>query len=317
MEFRKESFTIQYHFYVCVESGEQFTTTEIDVLNVNQVHNQYRAKYGIPFTDEIKAIREKYDLSAAKMSDILGLGINIYRNYEAGEMPSVATGRLIRLADNPEEFGNLLEMSKNALESHEFTRVKKKIEQAEEEQVSVKSFIYDSIFGHNYPNLFNGYRIPSLEKLGWMISYFAGRNKPFLTAMNKLLFYADFSHFKKYGTGISGIYYKALPKGPVPDNYGILYNFAVNEGFAQVEEVDFGEFVGDRLIADHTDLPEKARPLFSDAESAILKKVSEQFQGLSTKNIIDISHQEPAWQNNVGDFNRISFEYAFELKNVE
>lgn len=127
LEFRKDSFEVLFHYYVCVDTREQFTTTDIDTLNLNQVHNKYREKYGIPFTDEIKNIREKYGLSAAKMSEVLGLGANIYRNYEAEEMPSVATGRLIRLAQDPEEFAKLLEMSKNSLEQHEYDRVKKEI----------------------------------------------------------------------------------------------------------------------------------------------------------------------------------------------
>ena len=42
------------------ESGETFTTTESDTVWFNQVTNQYRAKYGIPYTDEIIALRERY-----------------------------------------------------------------------------------------------------------------------------------------------------------------------------------------------------------------------------------------------------------------
>ena len=76
MNFRKEPFEIWFRFYKCKDSGEQFTTDELDTVNTNQVYNQYRAKYGIPFPDEIKAIREQYGLSAHKMSEILGLGTN-------------------------------------------------------------------------------------------------------------------------------------------------------------------------------------------------------------------------------------------------
>lgn len=38
------------------------------------------------------------------MSEILGLGANAYRLYEAGEMPTVANGRLILSVREPEEF---------------------------------------------------------------------------------------------------------------------------------------------------------------------------------------------------------------------
>ena len=72
--FRKDEFEIIEHFYVCNTSQEEFTTAELDRVNLNQIYNQYRKKYAIPFPDHIKQIREKYGLSAAKMSTILGIG---------------------------------------------------------------------------------------------------------------------------------------------------------------------------------------------------------------------------------------------------
>jgi putative zinc finger/helix-turn-helix YgiT family protein len=97
MEFRKETFEIVYQFYKCEDSGEQFTTTQLDEVNLNQVYNQYRDRFNIPFPDEIIRIRGKYGLAAAKMSEILGFGINGYRQYESGEMPSIANAKLIQM----------------------------------------------------------------------------------------------------------------------------------------------------------------------------------------------------------------------------
>ncbi len=316
LEYRKDSFEVSYHYYQCVDSGEQFTTTEIDTLNINQVHNKYRAKYGIPFTDEIRSIREKYGLSAAKMSEVLGLGVNIYRNYEGGEIPSVATGRLIRLAEVPDEFRKLLEMSRNALEAAEYERVRKKVDNAQSGSSNVESVLKELWFGQSYPNIYNGYRVPSLEKIGFMIRFFAQQNKPFLTALNKLMFYADFCHFKNYAHGISGIYYQALPKGPVPENYGSIYNYAANSGFVKTEEMNFGDYVGDRFITGDKMVFDEGDGPFTTTELKVLQKVSDRFKGLTTKKIVDISHEELAWLDNVEEHNRISFEYGFDLKNI-
>lgn len=108
--FRKETFEIVFHYYKCDDSGEQFTTTALDELNMNQVYNQYRDKFNIPFPDEIIKIREKYGVSAAKMSEILGFGINSYRQYEAGEMPSIANAKLIQVVDDPRKFIEMVEL---------------------------------------------------------------------------------------------------------------------------------------------------------------------------------------------------------------
>jgi putative zinc finger/helix-turn-helix YgiT family protein len=313
LEYRKDPFEILYHYYQCVDSGEQFTTTEIDTLNVNQVHNKYREKYGIPFTDEIRDIREKYGLSATKMSEVLGLGVNVYRNYEAGEMPSVATGRLIRLAQVPDEFSRLLEMSRNALEPAEYERVKKKLDSVRHGPGKMEELTQKLLFGHTLPTIYTGYRVPDLKRIGSMIRFFAARNMPFTTALNKLMFYADFCHFKAFGHSISGISYKALPKGPVPENYGSIYDYAVKHDFVKVEEKAFKDFVGDQFFTDNPvadeDLP------FSESELRILHQVSEKFKNKNTRQIVDISHEEPAWKDNVDDYGRISFEYGFDLKN--
>jgi hypothetical protein len=54
-EFRKESFPIMYHTWLDRESGEEFTTIELDELNQAQVYNQYKSKHSIPFVEEIRA----------------------------------------------------------------------------------------------------------------------------------------------------------------------------------------------------------------------------------------------------------------------
>src|SRR4030042_3902051 len=104
MSFRKEEFEIVFHHYLCKDSMESFTNTDLDELNINQLYNQYRAKYCLPFADEIRKIREDYELSASKMSEVLGFGPNSYRNYEAGEVPSQSNARLIQLVADPPEF---------------------------------------------------------------------------------------------------------------------------------------------------------------------------------------------------------------------
>lgn len=82
VEFRGSKYTVTSCYYKCDITGEEFTTTEQDELWITQIHNQYREKYGIPYPDEILSMREKYGLSCAKMSKILGFGENQYNLYE-------------------------------------------------------------------------------------------------------------------------------------------------------------------------------------------------------------------------------------------
>jgi hypothetical protein len=111
---KPEKVTYRGEEYPCVvtlfqdeDSGEMFTTTESDTAWFNQVTNQYRSKYGIPYTDEIIALRERYGVSATQMSLILGFDINQYRLYEMGEVPNESNGKMIRGAMNPLVFLDL------------------------------------------------------------------------------------------------------------------------------------------------------------------------------------------------------------------
>ncbi len=57
-EFRREKFQVVHFFYKCIDTKEEFTTSELDELNTNQLYNQYREKYSIPFPDEVKETHE-------------------------------------------------------------------------------------------------------------------------------------------------------------------------------------------------------------------------------------------------------------------
>ncbi len=119
LPYRKENFEVLYHVYECQDTGERFTDSISDEINTVQVYNQYREKYGIPFPEQIRNIREKYQAAAGKMSEILGLGTNSYRLYEAGEMPTVANGRLILSVSDPNEFLKQVKASSHILTGKE------------------------------------------------------------------------------------------------------------------------------------------------------------------------------------------------------
>ena len=105
----------------------------------------------------------------------------------------------------------------------------------------------------------------------------------------------------------------AIQKGPVACNYGSVYNEVVKNGFAEVKEIDFDDFVGEQFRRTKT----IEKDDFEPTEITVLKKVSERFKGCSTKQIVNMSHSEKAWQQNADHAGRISYDYSFELKHLE
>lgn len=51
--FRGKTYEHYHQSWLCKDTKEQFTTDESENAGFIQVTNQYRYKYGIPYTDEI------------------------------------------------------------------------------------------------------------------------------------------------------------------------------------------------------------------------------------------------------------------------
>lgn len=312
LNFRKNEFEITEHFYVCEKTKEEFTTSELDEININQVYNQYRDRFGLPFPDQIKSIREKYGVSAVKMSEILGLGANTYRLYEQGEVPSVGNGRLILNAENPETFKRNLISSEELINPKEFQKIYKKVDELIDFQEANKSHNQkiEELFGKISSDQYSGYRMPNIEKISHMILFFSENAETWKTKLNKLLFYADFLAFKHSGFGISGLDYRAIKYGPVPSRFGKLYDEISKGEYLKrvcVEERDYeGTFFVPKLTFNES--------LFNEFEIEMMKIISNRFKWFSAYEIKELSHEEKAWKDNIEDKKIISYkDYAFNL----
>lgn len=295
-EFRKESFEILYHFYECTDTGEKFEDEALVQLNLQQVYNQYRTRHQLPFPEEIRALRERYDLSAAKMAAVLGLGTNVYRHYEQGEIPNSSNARLIQLAQEPHEFNRLVALS-NVLSAREAERVSEKVEAQRKKKESGEVDVQSFLMKRCPPDELTGYRLPSLSRLAEMVVFFTGELKPFKTKLNKLLFYADFSHFRKTGSSISGSRYRAIDMGPVPYNFNSVFEHLADTCQVDVFYTEFSNgSVGEQFV------PHEGRAfnsaLFQEDELQTLQAVVTRFGNMTTQGIIEASHKEPAWINN-------------------
>lgn len=312
--FRKEEFTVPYRFYYCEDSGEGFTDPALEDLNTSLVYNAYRAKHHIPSAVEIRKTREQYDLSALRMGEILGFGQNSYGQYERGEIPSISNSKLLKLAAEPESFRQLVrDWETDDLKAKD--QLLARVEKIISKQSGYDLFFENYLMGDSKMSEFSGYRKPSFEILSEMIVFFSHTLPSFKTKMNKLLFYADFLAFRESGQSISGATYKAIPYGPVPEKYeSIFENLSTTDVIdIQYESKPDGSKI-EKLVG-MEDRPINSAK-FSEKELDILQKVAEKFSGVNSSEIVDISHQETAWIENIEGKRLISYFYAFDLKAV-
>jgi DNA-binding transcriptional regulator YiaG len=316
--FRKEEFEYFHHSYQCEDTKETFTDTELDTLNISQVYNQYLDKYNLPFPEEINSIRKKYNLPANKMGLVLGFGVNTYRNYENGEVPSLANAKLIQLAKSPTSFKILVQESEGVFNDKEKDDLINYVDGliiAEKRNHFIVDF-NTFILGESNPDIYTGYKTPSFEKLTEMIVFFTERLSPMKTVMNKLLFYADFLFFKKHSFSISGTRYVAIDYGPVPNNFNTIFETVQRNNDVELKGFDFGNgYYGEQFtnVKNRDFNPE----LFNPQEISVLEAVLDRFKDLNRNEIVDLSHEEDAWIENFNAGKKmIEYSYSFRLKHI-
>lgn len=294
--FRKEQFEY-IHTGILDKNGESWTTTELDEINISQVYNQYRVRHGIPFPDEICALRKYYGLSALKISEILGFGANQYRYYESGEMPSTSNARMLIAIRDKRTFLSFLEASIQTIGEKDYEKIHKRVAGLPQYECP-----------ENQPSLLSGYVSYSPVKIAAAVKYFIKEMEGvFVTKMNKLLFYADFLCFRRKGYGITGLEYSALPFGPVPENWGRIYD--------SISDISMDECIFPDMTSG-IELNSAAEPdmeVFDEKEREALKDIAERFKDTKAGEISRISHKEKGWLENHESKRRIDYSYAFDL----
>jgi transcriptional regulator with XRE-family HTH domain/uncharacterized phage-associated protein len=306
-EFRKEKFRVHVRYSICEDTGEQFTTTEQDTLQFNDLYSQYRLRHGIPFPDEIKETRLRYGLNYSQISKILGFGVNQYAKYEAGEVPSESNGKMISAIRDKHVLLGLLNRCKDSFQQSEYERIQKSVSMSDFYE-KPHADLYRVVFGDESRTILNGYGHKDISKLFEMVQYIVGRHgEIFPTKLNKVMFYSDFYNYRKSGQSISGLRYRALNFGPVPDHYATIYD---NVPQLESKLLEAHDMVSTLLIFSgdaNTDL-------FSDEEKQSIDYVVDRLMPLSVSQVIEASHQEDGWLQNSATRGYIAYDEAFSLK---
>lgn len=304
--FRKEDFRVHVRYYICEDTGEQFTTTEQDMLQFNELYAQYRIKHGIPFADEIKEIRQRYSLNYSQISRILGFGANQYAKYESGEVPSESNGKMIAAIREKEVLLRLLRSCKSCFNAPEYDRILTSVIKSEENH-SENRALYDIVYFDNARSIYNGYGNKSIPKLFDMVRYIIFKHgEVFPTKLNKLMFYSDFNNYRKTGQSISGLKYRALNFGPVPDRYATIYDNIPNVTKKFVEAHD--------TVSTLLSCPSNMNfDELSDIEKESIDEVVEKLKPLGVSEIIEASHKESGWEAYSPTHSHIPYEEAFNL----
>ena len=112
------------------------------------------------------------------------------------------------------------------------------------------------------------------------------------TKLNKVLFFAEFAHMRRYGRPITGAEYQKLERGPAPRRLVPVRQRLVDNGQARIAEGYYLGYEQHRLIPS-----EPVRPiLLSSEEIESVDEVIEDLRGLTARQVSDLSHDEEGWR---------------------
>lgn len=308
IDIRGEMIPIHLEYYQCEECGEDYENPRPDYAPLDAAYREYRHRKGMTQPEEIKKFRKELGITQKEFSEILGIGVATLNRYENGALQSEAHDQAIRLCMQTRNLKQILERKPDLLSDSTTNRILQQIQKGILENGDLLERAIEH-FGSYPPTILSGYQRFDVNKLFEMIKYFCYPNGVFKTKLLKLLFYADFKHFKITGISISGVRYAHAFHGPVPDQFE-TWLAAITEWERQISsaELTSGDYVGEAYTSDSID-----PSVFSASELVAISSVKTKFEKFSAKQIRDFSHQEAGYQA-TKDGEIISYIYAKDLQ---
>lgn len=124
-----EDITINAQVRYCSCCHTDIWDDALDSQNLLNAYFVYRTKHGLLHPEDIRATREKYNLSQTAFARILGLGDKTITRYENGSIPDSAPNNLIFLCQQPSIFENLLEKNKDKISDSDYENARSALDQ--------------------------------------------------------------------------------------------------------------------------------------------------------------------------------------------
>ena len=198
--------------------------------------------------EDIKSFRKQYGLTQTELSQILGWGGATLSRYENGALQDEAHEKILKLVQEPSNLLKLILDTPNVLPREKGEKLIYDLRQIEKQVYSWERYVEEQIGDYN-PDEFSGYKKMDFRKLFNSVLYFC-KEGIMKTKLNKLLFYADFKHFKENSVSLPDFDMPVFLTVPCPDKYYHFFAAFFEDKLLNVEEVAFSnDIVGEKFTS--------------------------------------------------------------------
>ncbi|MGB4232596.1 MAG: type II TA system antitoxin MqsA family protein [bacterium] len=296
----------------CPNTGTYTASDDLIDENDLSLKDAYKKLVGLLTSKEIQGIRGKYGVSQKDFSKILGWGSSTITRYENHQVQDKVHDDVLRKVDrDPKWFLELLDRAKDELSQKAYYKYRKQAQKIYHNQRN--RYLKDALealyakFCDN-PSVTGNTKL-NIDKAIEVINYLAANVQNLhKVKLMKMMWYADFLHYKKEKRSITGLAYVALPLGAVPEGYKTLLSFED----VCYEEIQYGENIGYKFYP----APGFQIKELTDSEKQTLDQIIDYFQHYSAKEIIAHMHGEEAYLK-TEKLALISYDYAEKLSLID
>lgn len=279
-------------YYQCDIQDEEFVPAKILDDNLLKARDSYRIRYGLLTSEQIKEIRQFYNLNQKEFSNILGWGDITIQRYEKKSIQDETYDNIMRMFFNNPTFAlETLDKHKNCFDDIRYKEVKEVIKVRIKQRGNIflkKQEILNSYIEYDEENDLNGYKILDIDKVANVMSYFAHyANRLYKVKLMKMLWYNDSVFFKRYGKSMTGLVYQHLPLGAVP----IGYNEIVYMPTIKIVE----ELICDDIAYKITPASDISISAFDFNELKVLEEITTRFKDITGSELSVYMHKEKAY----------------------
>jgi putative zinc finger/helix-turn-helix YgiT family protein len=302
---RGEEITVEAQGHTCTGCGHRFLADGKPWDSADAAYREYRARHEMLLPEDIRAFRLRMDMTQDELATLLSCSRVTVSRYENGALQEASHDSLMKTAMSAGGFGAMLANSPfSEQRRREFTGMFNSTGTTPQEAL-------EGYLGSPAPSEYNGYSRPDAGKLIAALLYFC-RNGVSRTKINKLLFYADFLHFKSFGVSITGASYAHLPFGPCLDQYEhILAILLQDRKLLRTRETPCKGVEDLVEVLESTIAPDLS--ILSPTEMQVLASVAHQLEGCSAVQLSERSHAEKGFTDTQTG-RLISYEFARDLK---